>query len=93
MNLVFLTGHHALGGRELDKILGRFNLFFVMLVFHIDVVPGLGTVMYGAVPVVLTGCVCHKVEQMVYFRLGAREHTACQQCHGQSQGFKCPYHC
>ena len=83
-NFVFLTGHQTLGRRVVDKVLGCFNLFPVMLVFHIDVVPGLRTIMNGAVPVVLTGCVCYKVEQMVYFLLGIRDRTACNQYQDQN---------
>ena len=85
MNGVLFAGQGALGGGVPDEIFRRLYLVPVVLVFHIDVVPGLGAIMHGSIPFVLAGCVCNEVQQMIYFLLRisngiSRHKHQCENC-------------
>jgi len=66
---VLLTGQGALGGRVLYEVFRRLHLVPVVLVFHIDVVPGLGAIIQGAIPFIFAGGIRNKSQQVVYFLL------------------------
>ena len=79
MNLVFPAGNHALGRRVFYEVLGCFDLLLVVLILPVDVIPRLRAIMNSAIPVIFTGCIRNKAQQVIYFSLGISKHASRKQ--------------
>jgi len=79
MYLVFPAGNHALGRRVFYEILGCPDLLLIVLILPVDVIPCFRTFMNSAIPVVFTGRIRDKAQQVIYFSPGISKHASRKQ--------------
>ncbi len=67
MNLVFVARHLALGGRIFNEIFAAVNIVQVILVFFLNVLQSLYTVMQSAIALVLALGGFNEIKQVLDF--------------------------